>query len=223
MIHCLKTKYNNVMLLNPKAEESKQCASLLQISGPEFFKYIYNETEENILPLLEYFVCSENNTFSLDKILVDEENGNIRGLILAHPVADLRKFLLNEMKLISRYHEGFLKSFFHILGMFSRFGLVTSYPKLNKDEYFISNLAVFKEYRGKGISKKLLNRVEKDALGKGIKKLSLYVEVNNDVALKVYKRYGFTEEKKAIFKKKYNKFGLYGFSKMVKDISNGYN
>lgn len=206
------------MFRNPKKEDYKNCAELIQISGPELFRYMYNESEENITSLLTYFVSMSNNTFSFDKIIVEVENDTVRGLILAHPVYDLNKFVMNEVKYISKFRGGFFKSILHILGMFSRIGLVSKFPKLYKDEYFITNLAVFKDYRGQGISKQLLNKAIEEAKDKGFKKVSLYVEIDNDVALKVYNNYGFIQVATSEFPKKYNQLGLYGFYKMVKEV-----
>lgn len=206
------------MLRNPQKKEYNKCAELIQISGPELFKYIYNESDEKMILLMESFISFPKTTFSHDKIIINEDNGSVRGLILAHPVKDLNKFIISEIKCINKFRGGFFKSFIHILGMFSRLGFVSKYPKLNKDEYFISNLAVFKKHRGKGISKQLLDRVIQDANEKGFTKVSLYVEIDNDVAYKVYNKYGFKEKEKAVFPKKYNKYGLYGFCKMIKEI-----
>lgn len=198
------------MLRNPKKEEFKDCAKLIHISGPELFKYMYNQTEESILTLIYKFISNLNTTFSYDKVIIDEYDGSVRGLVLAHPAKDLKKFLINEIK--------HMKSIWNILGLFSRVGLVAKFPKLNNDEYFISNIAVFKEFRGKGISKKLLNRVLQDSKQLGFTKVSLYVEIDNDIAFKVYKNYGFKEEKSVQFPKRYNKYGLKGFTKMVLNI-----
>lgn len=71
-------------------------------------------------------------------------------------------------------------------------------PGTEDDELFISNLAVFEEYRGQGIAVKLLEKAEEAAVEKGLKKLSLYVETDNAHAKRVYEKFGFKEVKKVI-------------------------
>ena len=86
------------------------------------------------------------------------------------------------------------------------------------DELFIANLAVFREYRGRGIAGKLLGRVQESAREKGLAKLSLYTEIDNDRAIGVYEKFGFKKDKKAVFPKKYHRHNIIGFYKMVKII-----
>jgi ribosomal protein S18 acetylase RimI-like enzyme len=107
----------------------------------------------------------------------------------------------------------------NLLKMLYRLKLNRHFPGIEDDEFFISNLAIFEEYRGKGIAAKLLDKAEEMAIEKGLNKLALYVETDNFHAKRVYEKLGFKEIKKAILPESYNKYNLYGFYKMVKGIS----
>ncbi len=61
------------------------------------------------------------------------------------------------------------------------------------EQFFISNLAVFEEYRGKGIALKLLQNAEKMAIDKDINRLSLYVESDNQHAKRIYDKFGLNQ------------------------------
>ena len=100
-----------------------------------------------------------------------------------------------------------------------RLSLNIYFPGMDKNELFISNLAVFEEYRGKGIAVKLLGKAEEIAVENGLGKLALYVETDNNHAKRIYERYGFRESKRVLLPEKYHKYNLYGFYKMVKEIS----
>jgi ribosomal protein S18 acetylase RimI-like enzyme len=63
--------------------------------------------------------------------------------------------------------------------MMTRFKLNSYFPKLENDELFISNLAVFDNFQKQGVAKRLLNAAEVLAKEKGLKKLSLYLEIDN--------------------------------------------
>ncbi len=60
-----------------------------------------------------------------------------------------------------------------------------------EEEYYISNIAVFPEYRGMGIGTGLMARVEDDTKRKGLKKTALDVEMENLGAIKLYQRLGY--------------------------------
>ena len=66
------------------------------------------------------------------------------------------------------------------------FSSFASKPLLN-----IHDIVVAKEYRGRGISRKLLAKAEEIATGLGCCKLTLEVLEGNKVAQAVYKSYGF--------------------------------
>ena len=106
----------------------------------------------------------------------------------------------------------------NFLKMAFRMRLNKHFTETKSDEFFISNLAVFEEYRGKGIALKLLQNAEKMAIDKGINKLSLYVESDNQHAKRIYKKFGFQEVKKVVLPKKYYQHDLFGFYKMIKQI-----
>ena len=55
-------------------------------------------------------------------------------------------------------------------------------------------IAVFPEFRGKGYSRELMDRMEKSAAEKAVNALSLEVRAGNEVALGLYQSYGFREE-----------------------------
>lgn len=61
------------------------------------------------------------------------------------------------------------------------------------DEAHITNIAVHPEYRGFGCGSHLLEDMIEVARENGIKSMTLEVRVNNEAALALYKKYGFTD------------------------------
>lgn len=61
------------------------------------------------------------------------------------------------------------------------------------DEGYITNIAVFPEYRGKGIGTALLNRVFSEASDLGLSFVSLEVRESNFSAISLYEKNGFKE------------------------------
>ncbi|GFP75887.1 GNAT family N-acetyltransferase [Clostridium fungisolvens] len=62
---------------------------------------------------------------------------------------------------------------------------------LNNDSYFIVNLGIVKEQRGKGFSTYLLNHLINVCYDKGIKSIYIRVDQQNEIAKKLYLNNGF--------------------------------
>ena len=63
--------------------------------------------------------------------------------------------------------------------------------KEHEDEYELAKMAVTADYRGKGISKQLIETCLAKAKETGAKKLSLFSNHQLQTALKLYEKYGF--------------------------------
>ncbi len=61
----------------------------------------------------------------------------------------------------------------------------------NRDEYFLSNLVVRRQFRGQGIGGKMLSYAEERAKNAGFSKISLIVNLENKKARRFYDRHGY--------------------------------
>lgn len=201
-------------LRTPYDSDADACIKLIYISGPELYAYIFVESEPKIYELIRFLYQAPGNPYSKDNVVVEEEDGRIRGLILGYPASDMKKLGMQMLKCV----KGIIivGGIVNLLKMMFRLKLNKYFPGTDKDELFISNLAVFEEHRGQGIAVKLLEKAEEMAMEKGLNKLSLYVEIDNAHAKRVYERFGFQEVKKVVLPEEYNKHHLFGFYKMLK-------
>ena len=204
-------------LRRPYDNESDECARLTYISGPDLYSYIFVAGEAEIRELLRLFYSKPGNMHSKELIVVEEENNRIRGLVIAFPASDTTKLAMQMLQ----YIKGMIRinGVLNFLRMMFRLILLNNYyPGTVKDELFVANLAVFAKHRGKAIATNLLAEAEAMAKENGLNKLSLYMEIDNDHARKVYEHLGWHEVKKVVLPKKYHKHNLFGFAKMVKVI-----
>ena len=74
-----------------------------------------------------------------------------------------------------------------LVNCFELFSTFSCKPLIN-----IHDVIVLKEYRGKGLSHKMLKKVEEIAVEKGCCKLTLEVLSNNEIAKSSYKKFGFS-------------------------------
>ena len=70
---------------------------------------------------------------------------------------------------------------------FESFSTFACKPLIN-----IHDLIVLENYRGNGISQKMLNKIEEIAISKGCCKITLEILSNNEAAKASYKKFGFT-------------------------------
>jgi len=203
-------------LRKPYNDEWDDCVKLIYISGPHLYSFIFVESEPKIYELLKLLYEQSGNVYSKDNVVIEEENGTIRGLLLGYPARDMKTQSMQMLKSIKGMFV--ISGVLNFTKMLFRLSLNKYFPGTEHDEFFISNLAVFEEFRGKGIAVKLLQKAEEIALEKGLSKLSLYVEIDNSYAIRVYEKFGFHEVKKVVLPEKYNKYNLFGFYKMSKVI-----
>lgn len=206
------------MIKNAEKKDVKECAQLIHISGPHLFTYLYNLEEPDIFTLLESMSEAEETSFSYKNCLLDVEGERIRGLIIALPFPIMKKYTTNELKFFWKVKKGLFPSLIYFFKVFSRLLTALKYPHLMDDEYYISNLAVYSPYRGQGIGKNLLKVVEDRAKNSGYNKLCLYVELDNNGAIKLYEKFGFNITASVTFPQKLKKHGLEGLHKMVKEL-----
>jgi ribosomal protein S18 acetylase RimI-like enzyme len=188
------------------------------MSGEDMLSYILIEREPEIYKSLMVMYSKPDVIFSRENVLVKIENEKVCGLLLSVPVRDMRQMDKN----MAKYGKELLEviGYNNIVKMMFRSKLQKYFTTLNNDdEYYISNLAVFKEFRGKGFGVELLKKAEELALKKGYNKLSLTVEFYNKEAKRIYEKFGFHETDKVELPKKYHKYSIDGFYKMVKVLN----
>jgi ribosomal protein S18 acetylase RimI-like enzyme len=80
-------------------------------------------------------------------------------------------------------------------GVIGRLGrllrLQASIGKLGRDEFYVSNVAVYPDFRGRGAGTLLLERAEKRARAAGSAAIVLDVETDNLPAIRLYQRRGY--------------------------------
>jgi ribosomal protein S18 acetylase RimI-like enzyme len=99
----------------------------------------------------------------------------------------------NLVKELSKLHHAFSVIAYadnHPAGLvncFEAFSTFSCKPLIN-----IHDFVVLKEYRGNGISQKMLDKVEEIARSKGCCKVTLEVLSNNELAKSAYRKFGFS-------------------------------
>jgi ribosomal protein S18 acetylase RimI-like enzyme len=90
--------------------------------------------------------------------------------------------------------------------------------EVGRDEYLLSNLAVRKHLRNKGIGAGLLTKVEEEAREAGLRKISLMVSIGNRAARRFYERHGYHIRATHLESNKRVAYLGPGYHRMVKEM-----
>jgi ribosomal protein S18 acetylase RimI-like enzyme len=63
--------------------------------------------------------------------------------------------------------------------------------KVSENEYYLSNIAVYPEFRALGLGTKLFSEIKRESEKTGVNKIVLDIETNNKRAVKLYERLGY--------------------------------
>jgi ribosomal protein S18 acetylase RimI-like enzyme len=166
---------DKVIFRPAKRDECRTIARLYSISSDGLADYIWTtlaKPGEDILDVGERRYSNEDLLFSYKNCLVVEHKGEIIGMLVAFPM-----YLPDGPNAANEPDP-----------------VLVPYAKLEKDSsYYIMGVAVFPEYRGKGIGTRFLELAAGKAREYGLSQLSLIVFEQNEGAKRLYERHGFYE------------------------------
>jgi ribosomal protein S18 acetylase RimI-like enzyme len=133
----------------------------------------YAEPGENIFEFGAKHYASEDSVFSYTNCTVADLEGKIIGILVAFPMHE------------SEDEDSDVDP------------ILAPYMKLEQyNSYYICAMALFPEYRGKGVGTKFLQIAEQQAVDNKLTQLSLIVFEQNEGAKRLYERHGYYEIKR---------------------------
>lgn len=181
----MSESYDIFTIVSGKPNDFGEFIRLLLISEPDLYQELFGS---NYLEVLEALFKRRGNNFSYENVIFAKNSDIVLGMLLGY---SYEKFV----RMIFRSSLTFLRvigwQFFDSLPKFIKLG--NSMKKIYKGSFYINNLAVYPEYRGRGIGKKLMKRAEEIAMELGCNKVCLDVSFGNEKAVLFYKSIGFHE------------------------------
>ncbi len=172
------------VLRRGRPEDAGELARLALESSPGFFPALF--TDDAPVVMWELF-RHPGHVLSYEHTLVAEVAGRVTGMALAY---DSRDRALGELRtgllLIRRLPLRTLR----LAGLLLRAQRVVG--RLRPDEYYLSNIAVYPDLRGRGLGARLLQAVESSALRTGCRRVTLDAESDNEAAIRLYTRLGYS-------------------------------
>ena len=195
-----------IKIVEGRPEDAYHFSNLMEISASSLFPAVFGHEFKTIL---ENLFREKKNLFSFEHTHMAKLGDETVGMLLGYDWRIKRKEEINTGRLIIRYMKF---EFIKRLPLFLKLNSIVGY--LKEGEFYISNIAVYPEYRGMGIGTILLNFIE-ETESKNIKKLTLDVETKNEGAIRLYKRLGFTISGKVSTKLKGITFEFFRMEKIL--------
>lgn len=173
----------------PTPADARHFANLAQIAGDNLFSELFGG---RAIPLLHGMFLRKNNEFSCRHCAFIRHDGNTAGMIHAHSAATSQTHELRGLLLMLRLAGRELPRFLLMLVMM-RHLLGFAGQRLTPDDYYITFVALYPAFRGRGLSKPLLAHAEASALREGCARLTLDVAADNEIAISAYQRVGFAQ------------------------------
>lgn len=169
-----------------KRKDIKELVDLIYITEPEPQEEWGYGSEKEMKRNLRKLLSMRNNRFSIENIIVARRGKELVGMLLYLNGKDIDKLTRNSEKFIVKTQQGF----------FNKLGIIYSDIKdklfckeCEEDEFYISNLAIKKEFRGNGYSEIMIEKAYEMARQKGYRKAALLAK--NEKLIEFYEKIGF--------------------------------
>lgn len=162
------------------------------------------------LRALAQWFTEDGNRFSHQYAHVARWEGELAGLVLCFPGSDAMRLSLACGRSVMK-----LYSVQNLVKLIWR-GMVLGHTReAEKDEFLVAHVAVFEQFRRKGIASALLNQAVALARESGLNRLALDVEIGNLPAIECYQRFGFVTQFTTRFGSHAERLRCPGYHKML--------
>ena len=203
------------MIRAAENSDSGFVAKMYYTAGPNLFAYFFESPKYRIINLLKSLYRSENTIFSKDYFYVYDDDGILKGAAIFVPGNKVSRLEYNTL-LYSWTIIKYIGLRKYLNALIKDFSVNSIYPDVCRDELFIQAISIDEKYRGQHVGSQMLKFAEVKAFEMGFKKVSLFVEVDNERAVSVYKKNGFKIVQTRKFESnKLLEYNLKGFYKMT--------
>jgi len=173
---------NNVSIRNASQDDARDFAELMIISAP-YFPILFGE---KIRTILQHLFFERHNLFSFEHAYFADVDRRPAGMVLGYDWKTKKEESLLTGTLLFAEMKGSLLKRLPLLAKFSK-----TVGPLSENDFYISNVATYPQYRGKGVGTKLVVEIEKKAREKEAKRILLEVEKENVNAITFYGKVGY--------------------------------
>ena len=170
-----------------KCHDLQNVADLIFETEPDLFSLFFGRNKNKALQNIKKIVQVGQNSFGHENIYLAIENNQILGLTIIYKGGKIDKKIESDTFSDSLDLLSLMRLLFFEKTLINR--LLTK--NLTEHEFYISNICVDKNYRGKGIGTFLLNKILHEAKKESCTTPILDVSKDNEIAINLYKKTGF--------------------------------
>ncbi len=174
----------NIVIRKGFPEDAPDFANLALLSDPLLFPAIFGS---GVRGVMQNLFRQRRNLFSFEHSYFIEVDGKKAGMILGYDWKTQREEEWRTGLLLIKFMK--LGFFTKILSLLRALSIV---DRAEDNEYYISNVAVYPEFRGANLGANLLLKTEEEAKSCGAENIALDVDVNNEGAIRLYDRLGYS-------------------------------
>lgn len=177
----------NLIKLEIIKHDLELVSKLIYETDENLFKKFLDKNHKTAIEKLKKLIIAGKNSYGHENIYIAEnENSEIIGVVVAFRGDEIK--LISETKVYWNYmnFQDFIK-----LTLIKPVYDKISASSIERNDFYIGNLAVIDSMRGKGIGTKLLNQIIAIAVEKKCKRVLLDVIQYNLKAKKFYEKKGF--------------------------------
>jgi ribosomal protein S18 acetylase RimI-like enzyme len=186
------------------------------MAGPNVYGYCFCCNEEKAVAINNVLFATDDTFCSGRYYHVCESDGIVQGAIGLYPARDNEPLGSNIGRHIGEIAD--ITGYMAIARMALRYRFFRRFPALGGDELYIEALAVYPQFRGRGVSSALLDFAFQECARLKLPAVSLFAEINNEHALAVYRHRGFRVTDTVELPQRYRKHHLFGFHKLVAPV-----
>lgn len=175
---------NHIIVQARTPEDREDFPTLFIMSGPRFLPAAFGA---NVGKVMKSLFRYKNNLFSFEHVRCVKVDGKNAGMYLGYDRKVKNEEESRTVDLLLRYmgEEEFTAQLPHLLWMSSVFGA------MEDDAFYLSNMAVYPEFRDMGLGTSLLLDIEETCRKLGAKSIAEDVETDNEGGIRLYKRMGY--------------------------------
>jgi ribosomal protein S18 acetylase RimI-like enzyme len=174
---------NDVAIRAATAADAPDIARLVLISAERFLPAVFGAGIESAVRIL---AAGRGTLFSHAHCVIAEQGGSVAGMLLGYSGREkAAEDPATGWGLLRTLGFGLVRRLGRLLALQGTIG------QLGVDEYYISNVAVYHDFQGRGIGSALLAMAEEAAGGAGAASIVLDVETDNLSAIRLYQGRGY--------------------------------
>ena len=194
--------------------DAKAASRLLFDSFPKMATFIIGlSNQDRAKEILKRIFTLPGHRFSYENAVIAQHQGRIAGMYIAIPGSVLGKSNRRLGKLILQQYRSKGKN-----ALIIRTWPLVFIKEADRDEYLLSNLAVKKSMRGKGVGHSLLLHIEDEASQAGCSKVALMIPIADKQSRKFFEENGYKIKAIQLESNKRVPFLGAGYQRMVKEL-----